>query len=207
MLCRFFWPDMLSQKTLRSKDGLSRRVTEGHPCDHIMMPNRIWAINPRIIWFAAWKIFTVVHLLQTRSTHDGSQGWRIWSSILSYLMPPCHLCLVVETTFPGRYRLSHSTNDTFCYSKHLEELCKTNYVLLMAETSQICCKYEAAYRFHHTLSLQRGPSTVDNVENGILCRYAVFSFQHITQAYCACAGQSSGDPDLGMVQWTKNLTW
>ena len=30
MLCRFFWPDMLSQKTFRSKDGLSRRVKEGH---------------------------------------------------------------------------------------------------------------------------------------------------------------------------------
>jgi len=58
---------------------------------------------------------------------------------------------------------------------------KTNYALLVADTRQICCKYAPAYRFHHDRSHQSGLLTGENVENGILCRYAVFILRHITQ--------------------------
>lgn len=51
----------------------------------------------------------------------------------------------------------------------------------MAESRQICCKYAPAYRFHRSRSYQRSPLTDQYVENGISGRYAVFTFQHITQ--------------------------
>lgn len=173
---------------LRRPSGQKMGLVGGWKKVISMMPNRIWTTHRRIIWFAAWKRSIATILIESKNMHQDRRRWRILLISLAQLPTAIHLWLVVRNTFPAGI-VSCSFSEWYIWQRIASRIRFHNkWRPSVAESRQICCKYAPAYRFHHSHSYQRGPLTDQYVENGISCRYAVFTFQHITQPYLPRAG-------------------